>query len=238
MNTYRDYLVFAGKASADFEIYVADCMGQFTSPKRNVESVKVPGRNGELTISDGTFENVSIKYRLYVKGDIRERIDAFRNFLNVNPGYHRLEDSFSPDEFRLAQYVSVFDVGTSDRRNAAFEVEFDCQPQRFLKNGENVITINRSGTILNAHYTTSKPLVRVYGIGTVTIDRIPITINASSGYTDIDCDAESAYMGTADCNAKITLSNGRFWKIKPGYNEVNLGSGISRVEITPRYWIL
>lgn len=238
MNTYRDYLVFAHKASADFEVYVADCLDKFSAAKRSVESVKVPGRTGNLTISDGTYENLPVRYRLYVKGDILERIRAFRNFLNINPGYQRLEDSFSSDEYRMAQFSSLFEVQASDRKNASFEIEFDCMPQRFLKNGENVITLTVSGQILNPHMTTSTPTVRVYGTGTVTIGGIPITVNTANVYTDIDCDAQSAYKGTADCNGNITLQGGKFWTIKPGYNTITLGSGISKVEITPHYWIL
>lgn len=234
----RDYLVFATKPSTDFGIYAADCADKFSGAQRRVESVEIPGRNGNLTLSDGAYNNVIRKYLLYVKGDIVSRIRDFRNFLNINVGYQRLEDTFTPEEFRLAQFSSLFEVQTSDRKTAAFEIEFECKPQRFLRSGEQIIRLTAGGQVVNPSYQTSTPLIRVYGTGTVTIGGIPITVKSASGYTDIDCETESAYRGSVNCNSNITLTDGKFWKLQSGRNTATLGSGISRLEIQPRWWTL
>lgn len=234
----KDYLVFATKPTTDFGIYAADCADKFSGAQRRVESIPIPGRNGNLTVSDGAYENVTRKYLLYTKGDIVSRIRDFRNFLNINPGYQRLEDTFTPEEFRSAQFSSLFEVQTSDRKTAAFEIEFECKPQRFLRSGEWKIILTASSQVVNPSYQTSTPLIRVYGTGTVTVGGIPITIKTASGYTDIDCETESAYRGSVNCNSNITLTDGKFWKLKTGRNAVNLGSGVSRVEITPKWWTL
>lgn len=234
----KDYLVFATKPSTDFGIYAADCADKFSGAQRRVESVEIPGRNGNLTVSDGAYNNVTRKYLMYVKGDIVSRIRDFRNFLNINPGYQRLEDTFTPEEFRLAQFSSLFEVQTSDRKTAAFEIEFECKPQRFLRSGEQKVILTESGQIVNPSYQTSTPLVRVYGTGTVTIGDILIAIKSASSYTDIDCEAESAYKGSTDCNSNIVLTDGKFWKLESGRNAVTLGTGISRVVITPKWWHL
>lgn len=235
----RDYIVFAKKPSTDFDIFAADRLTKFSAAKRKAETISIPGRNGDLTILDGSYENIPEKYKLYVSKDIKSRILAFRNHLNINTGYQRLEDTFSPGEYRMGRYLSLFEVGTSDRKNAAFEVEFDCMPQRFLKSGEQAIVLTASSVIHNQNYTTSKPLVRVYGVGTVSIDGLPIRLTANASYTDIDCEAESAYRGSTNLNGNIVLNSEHdFWVLKPGSNTITLGSGITRVEITPRYWIL
>lgn len=234
----RDYIVFAKKPSTDFDIFAADNLTKFSAAQRRAETIPIPGRNGDLTILDGSYDNIPIKYKLYVSKDIKSRILAFRNHLNINTGYQRLEDTFAPDEYRMARFLSLFEVETSDRKNAAFEIEFDCMPQRFLRTGEQVITLTSSSSIHNQNYTTSRPLVRVYGIGTVTIGGLPIQLTANASYTDIDCETESAYRGSTNLNSSIVLQNGKFWELKPGSNSVTLGSGVTRVEITPRYWIL
>lgn len=234
----KDYLVFAYKPSVDFGVFVADSTNKMTSASKRIETYDIPGRNGALTVTDGTYENVPIKYILYTKGDVLSNIRNFRNHLNANTGYQRLEDTYLPEEYRLAQFTSLFEVPTSDRKNAAFEVEFDCMPQRFLRSGEQTTILTATSSIYNGNLTTSKPLVRVYGTGIVTIGDIPITITVNASYTDIDCEAESAYRGSTNLNGNITLSNGRFWEISPGYNTVTLGRGIERIEITPRFWIL
>lgn len=234
-----DYLVFAKKPSTDFGVYVADCLDKFSAAQRRYEDIQIPGRNGNLTILDGAYDNIPIRYRLYISKDIKPRIVAFRNHLNINSGYQRLEDTFSPDEYRMGRFLSMFEVDSSDRKNASFQIEFDCKPQRFLRSGEQTITLTASSSVYNQNLTTAKPLVRVYGIGTVTIGGIPIRLTANSSYTDIDCETENAYRGSTNLNSYIVLNNKKeFWELPPGNTSVVLGNGITRVEIQPRWWIL
>ena len=86
--------------------------------------------------------------------------------------------------------------------------------------------------------TRALPLIRVYGTGALAIGNVTITINSASGYTDIDCDLMDAFKGSTNCNGNITLTSGEFFYLDPGENGISFGSGITKVIVKPRWWIL
>ena len=56
-----DYFVFAGKSSLDFWARISG-NGTHHAPERHIETVIVPGRNGDLTISDDRYGTVDQTY--------------------------------------------------------------------------------------------------------------------------------------------------------------------------------
>ena len=118
-----------------------------------------------------------------------------------------------------------------------FDVIFDCKPQRFLKTGETSQTFTGSGSLTNPTRYPALPLVRAYGTGTLRLGSTSIVISSNNSYIDIDCEIQDAFRGATNCNGNITLSSGRFFALAPGYNGISM-SGITRVEITPRWWTL
>lgn len=229
----RHYVNFAGKDLSDFGFYAADAE-QFGAPERVIESVKVPGRNGELTFSDGSFANVTVKYTLYGQGNIKDNLRDLRNHLNTYTGYQRLEDTFSPNEYRRARFISAFTPTGTDRKNAQVELEFDCMPQRFLKDGEKVITFTAGGTLKN-DFMESRPLIRIYGTGTLTVNNKAFVVSSANAYTDVDSEIMDAYKGSTNCNGNVS---GTFPTFMPGSNTIVMTSGVTKLEITPRWWTI
>lgn len=230
----RDYFVFGEVNTLDYLMYAAD-KNQFEGGGKVSKIIKVPGRNGTLSIEDGSFENINISYSMYCKGNILQDIEAFRNRLAATSGYCRLADTFDPDVFMRARYTEKFSVDSSDRKNAAFTVNFDCDPRHFLKSGEIPYVMTASGAMFNPTRFAALPLLRIYGTGMITISGVSITITTADVYTDIDCEIQEAYKDSVNCNNNIVLTEGEFPTMPEGYNEITL-SGISRVEITPRWW--
>jgi phage-related protein len=83
----------------------------------------------------------------------------------------------------------------------------------------------------------AKPLIRAYGTGYFSISGIRVNINSANVYTDIDCELQEAYKGTINCNGNITLVNGEFPILKSGENLIVI-SGLSKIELTPRWWTI
>lgn len=230
----KDIFTYNGISSDEFGCYAAN-VNQFDAPARDIESIDVPGMNGSLTIDNGRFLNQEMSYLMYVRGDIQNRISGLRNALSVGRGYQRLEDTFNPDVFYMARYVSGFAVDQSDRYRAAFTVTFDRKPQRFLKEGEKTLpAFTANGSFLNKTDQIAKPLLRVYGTGQFIINGATMTISSANVYTDIDCELKDAYKGATNCNGNIS---GTFPELSPGTNYVTL-NGVTKIEITPRWWIL
>lgn len=118
--------------------------GTYNAPERDITRYEVPGRNGDIIIDNGRFKNITIKYPANIEQSFPSRSDDLRNFLLSHQGYYRLEDSYHPDEYRMAQYVGPMnfdDVGPLAIW-AKSELVFDCMPQRFLKAGDTEIELN------------------------------------------------------------------------------------------------
>lgn len=138
-----NYFTLNGRSSADWGIVASKDNG-FDAPKRDVSVIEVPGRNGELHIDNGRWRNIDVTYNnCVIERDFTEQFGDFRAYCARQRGYQRLEDTFHPDEYRLAdmmQGIKVSSVGT--RYNSGkFDLTFNCKPQRFLKSGEEPITL-------------------------------------------------------------------------------------------------
>ena len=232
-------IVLNGKMLSDFGVFISGS-GVFNAPERDVEIIEVPGRNGTLTRDNGRYKNISLTYPAFIYKDFKDKVQALRNYLNSQKGYVRLEDSYHPNEFRLARVSGEFNADpVEELYGGNFELTFDCYPQRFLKSGEQIIEITANGSIDNVQYTTAKPLIRAYGTGSFSIGGVSVQITTASTYTDIDCDLQECYKDTlaTNCNGNVVLTDGKFPELVPGTNAITL-SGITMLEITPRWWIL
>lgn len=110
--------------------------GTYGAPERDIEQIHVPGRNGDLLYDNGGFKNISVTYPCSITENQPENSFALRNFLLASPGYHRLENDYDTDHYRLAEYRGPFepDVFTERENGAAnFDLVFNAKPQRFRK---------------------------------------------------------------------------------------------------------
>lgn len=234
----RNYFIYNEQDSRDFGVYISGT-NVFNAPERSIETVTVPGRSGTLTIDNNRFENIELEYPAFIFANFKTNIANLRNFLLSAPGYRRLEDTYHPDEYRMARYVSGLEVAPTDMRTEGqFSLVFDCMPQRFLTAGEEETELTESGSITNPTLFAARPLIRVYGTGTLGVGSETITITENPGYIDIDSEMMDAYYGTVNCNGYITLNSGNFPVLAPGYNGITLGTGITKAIITPRYWVI
>ena len=230
-----NYLTYDGKNLREFGVYVNGTY-TFNAPERSIERVAVPGRSGTLTIDNKRFNNIQVNYASFIIQDFSENIEGLRNYLMSHAGYRRLEETYHPNEYRMARFVSGLQVeATPLMREGNFTMIFDCRPQRFLKSGEIQVEYTTNGNIYNPTLYQAKPLLRVWGNGSVGIGSATITLAGTTNYTDIDCESMDAYYGATNRNDKIS---GAFPVIEPGQSGITLGAGITKVQITPRWWII
>lgn len=234
-----NYLTFAGKSTNEFGIWISG-EGTYGAPERNVQTQEVAGRNGNLLFDMGNFINISVRYPAAIKRDMPSRFRDFVNFAGSQVGYQRLEDTYHPYEYRMARFISKMSVETAGymNRSGQFSLEFDCKPQRFLKSGEDPIEFTSNGILYNRTEFDAKPLLRVFGTGagTVGIGSETISISAISTYVDIDCEIMDAYKGAVNCNGNVSFTDDIV--LKPGNNNIAMTGNITKVVITPRWWII
>lgn len=237
MGVVYEYLTYGGKSSRDFEVWISG-NGTFDAPERDVVSIEIPGRNGDLHIDNGRFRNIPITYPAFITKDFRHNFDAFKEYMLSQRGYKRLEDSYNPEYYRLAAYRSAISPEMAPlNRAGSFDIVFDCDPRRFLKSGDKALSSTSSARITSLKNPTlyeAKPLIVINSSGTVNINGIRITINAYP--TTIDCDIQEAYNGSINRNNSIVLNDGKFPVLNPGMNTIS--QTVNDMLITPRWWTI
>ena len=229
-------LYFDGKNLSDFGVHTSG-EESFKAPGRDVEVVEVPGKDGDLLLDRGRFKNVEIVYPSFIGEDIETNFNALVAFLSSKKGYKRLEDTYHPDYFRLASYNDELDPNIILLQAGEFELNFYCKPQKYLKSGETTIEYVANGEIENATLYGAKPLIRVWGNGTVGISNYSFTVTENrNNYIDIDCEVMDCYRSIVNCNPFVTFTNHEFPVLEPGTSGISLGTGITKIEITPRWW--
>lgn len=173
-------LIFGGVDSSLYGIYITG-EAVYNAPKRAVEMVSVPGRNGAVAIDQGYWENITVTYPAGTfagdQADFADAVSAFRNALASQIGYQRLEDTYHPDEYRMAMFVDGVEVAPVNRSEAGqFNISFTCKPQRWLKSGETAVTVSDGDTITNPTLYGASPLLAVDGTGTINLGEQSITV--------------------------------------------------------------
>lgn len=174
-------LTFDNVNSLDYGVHI-NGEGVYNAPERDVEMIAIPGRNGEYALDHGRFNNIEVTYPAGIgemsQADFADKISAFRNALASRRGYYRLEDGYHPDEFRMGVYKSGLEASpVMYNRAGEFDLVFNCKPQRFLKSGEQRTEFTQDGTINNPTLFESKPLLELYGYGTLNVNGSQIELN-------------------------------------------------------------
>lgn len=239
-----DSFTYNGVSSSGFLARVFPTDSMLKAPARKYNAVTVPGRSGKLLMDLASFDNVAREYDVQILGDSDlAAFIALRNFLASCVGYKRLTDSFDPAHYYLAAYTEPFDL-TADLhslKRGRGTLAFDCKPQRYRLDGETAVAMTTDGAITNPTRFPSRPMLKVT---TTTEDAVVLGVGGTNitlrrqGVTFIDCETGRAYYGATAYDAYVSLNAIDYPTLAPGSNGITVGTGISRVEITPRWWEL
>lgn len=132
-------ITYNGTLSDDLGVIVEQIPDPQIAPRR-VSVEVVPGRNGVLLQDDGSFASTSATYEMHISAVggklFTKAIRKIAAWLLAAPGFHRLEDTYEPDVFRMARYNGGVDVRSYFLDHGRFQASFEVQPQRYLKMGD------------------------------------------------------------------------------------------------------
>lgn len=226
-------LTYNGINSQQFGIYLRG-EGTYNSSQRDIEYIDIPGRNGTLIIDKGRYSNVNVSYPCFIKDNFENNSALVRQWLLADTNYHRLEDDFHDNEFRLAVVDGTIDFNVFHNEVGNFLINFSCKPQRFLKSGETVQEVISGQVLTNPTNMVAKPLIIVEGSGELTIGNISVI--TTSPNTIIDSETMNCYWN--DTNLNNATQVGEFPILDQGDTEITIGNGITSVSIQPRWWRL
>lgn len=239
MENHIHSVTFGGQnLSTAFRVYPSG-NESFNTPERAVEVVEVPGKNGDLTFDLGRFKNIEVSYPCFIAEDLETNLNALTAFLGSQKGYKKLEDTYHPSYYRMGMFIGPLEQEIILLQAGVFTLTFNCKPQKFLTSGDTVQSFTSDSSITNPTLYDSKPLLRVYGNGTVGIGAFSFTVtNNANSNLYIDCETMDCYRGSTNCNSYVTFTDNTFPVLVPGSNGIDLGSGITQVKITPRWWTI
>ena len=231
-------IIFNNKSSADCRIQVAHPPG-YAYPERDYTVTHIPGRNGDIIQDNGCYKNVERTYEVSfdaLNEDFATYANTVSAWLHSTTGYARLEDSYEPNYYRMATYQESNIFENLYNQAGTATIVFECKPQRFLKTGDNTITIQNSLTIMNPTGFEAYPLFKVTGTsGVLTVNGNSITFSSIDDFVMLDCELQDAYKENINKNSTIS---GTFPMLKPGSNTIRWTGGISSVTMKPRWWTI
>ena len=235
------YFIYNDKSSEDFNIKIKT-INNLSSPQRSIEKILVPGRNGELILDNGNFENFILTIECYLnclsedKNVISKEI---KRWLQSDFSYKKLILSNDTEFYYEAYCDTKLDFEYISSNFESFLISFSCKPYKKEIN-ENVITITESTNIYN-NYMPSNPLIKVVGSGdvTVSINNQELILKGLEDEIEVDCEIMNAYK---KINGDIVLLNNKMYSdfpiLESGENQISFEGNISKIEIIPRWVVL
>ncbi len=213
-----------------------------------VETITVPGRNGDIQIWDGSYENRTITAKCYLlKHAIERDINSINSWLIADPGYFRFEDTKDPKRFMMARASGGINKQLRASVMSSFDLLFDVDPRRFLKSGERKInlwgTIGAPFKVFNPTSYPASPLLEItvernatytFGMGG---GKLYLRIeDGDPGVIYYDTENDRAYNVRGNEINELVASEGSL-KLLPGENEIFVSSTKSgTLNLIPRWW--
>ncbi len=223
---------FNNQSSASFGLIVAD-KDIYTAPAYDQQFVSVPGRNGDVVIDNGRYQNIDVSYTCYCK-DLSANVKAIKQWL-CRPGYFKLSDTYDPLYFRYAAFASKLKVDEMLKNVGKAELVFNCKPFRYSFAGQTKQTLTASGTITNPESFPSLPYIKITGSGAVTLNigSKAYSFTSVPTYLEVDSELMSCYKGSTLYNNRIGFSE--FPVLQPGSNSISWTGSVTKVEIIPNW---
>lgn len=234
----KDFFIFGGVNSLDYGVLL-DGSGTTTAPERDVTTVTIPGRSGDLLVDAGRWKNTTVSYPCTIAREFEGRFPAFKQALLAEGGYKRLEDTLHPDEYRLAYLAGPLEPETIPyNRAGTFVLDFGCKPQRFLKSGEDALTVASGGKLYNPTGCAALPLIllTLTGDAKLNVGGVQMSVAGYTGPMWIDCDLQDAYYNNTNLNKYLTAPE--FPVLGAGATQISWSGGIAKCEVVPRWWRL
>lgn len=198
----------------------------YTFPEKDVEVQHIPGRNGDIILDNGCYQNVERTYSIasvFRYGtDFVSNAERIIQWLTSVSGYQRLEDSYDPEVYRLAQFKNDGSLTNYYDTATVLNVTFDCKPQRFLKIGEKPVNFSGSeASLRNPTLMPSEPEITISNIDDIeNVDKV-LMLNVSDykgnirsiitlskfNYNNVVIDSEKQLVYTIQNNEKINIAN-------------------------------
>ena len=214
-------------------------------PQERIEQVIVPGRDGILTMRDGSIGTIEIKvvfsFAASSRDGFNEKVRLLKSWLLMKPK-KELILSDDPNYFYVVNFVTA---KSAQRKNGGrigtVEVIFNCDGYTYLVSGKSEYAVNQ---VKNNPYEICHPIYRVTAAQegsacTIMVNSKTFKIPVMPTEVVIDSDLMVATQNGYELGTYNKSVNGNYeslW-LKSGYNSITVTSGYTMM-VTPRWRVL
>ena len=230
MKYYQPYFIFNGIDSRLMGVIVT-AMPPTVRAAQRIESVKVPGRDGSLHETDGSYDNYTKTMECAIKN--RQKIDDIAAWLT---GSGEIIFSSEPDKVYRVTISNTISIAQMMRTFQKFQVSFDTYPFKYSVNRfDEALELEKPAVILGKGTVHSQPVITVYGSGavTLTINGKAYPLSSVDGYVTINSEIEECYKG--NLNRNNIFSADEFPRLEPGENAISWTGNVEKIEMQPNW---
>lgn len=248
---------FGEHSTKDFDL-VIQAPPTYNFPEKDVSVEHIPGRNGDLIIDNNCWKNTERTYSIasvFRPGtDFISNSERLIKWLTSTEGYHRLEDSYDPDVYRLGSFKNSGSLTNYYDKATAINITFDCKPQRYLKNGEKSVEFSGSvATLENPTGYQALPEITIKNILPLDNEVLLCTIQNESKVTSVvslnkirsaenpydvvlNSELQTVYSPQQeDINLYVNLNDLEFPTLRKGYSIISINNYIENKGIIEQY---
>ena len=216
--------IFNGVDSSDY--LIVNALPSIFKPEKDISIIEVPGRDGFLINDLGSYKSITKSVECTIR-DLSQ-IDYICSWLT---GLGDVVFSNEPDKKYKAVIINQIEFKRVFVNFHSFIIQFECQPHKYSVDN-SIITLTAPGTIYNSGSANSRPIIKVFGTGAITLTVNGKVVNLTNvvDYVAINSDLMDCYKDTLLKNNDM---NGEFPILTPGNNTISWVGNCSKIEITP-----
>lgn len=224
------YFIYNGISSKDMGVILKK-LPPITKPKKRIEIVQVPGRNGTLHIDENCYEPINISLECTLKKNINVR-DITKWLIE----FGTITFSDELDKYYNATITNSIPLERVFRLYREFIIQLELQPiaqstQEYIYNCNNT-NVN---TLKIDSSAEMYPYIKLTGTGEVklTVNNKICTVTIDDEYIELDSELQNAYKGVKNKNDKM---NGEFPILIPGNNKIQItGNATMQIKYRKAY---
>lgn len=233
------YFTYRGKSSRDFCLKIKE-INNLSSPSRALEAHQVLGRNGELIVDNGNYNNFQLQLTCYIDGRPKRngKDKSLAELASELKAWLQTSFSYSPividgEEFYYEGYCdNSLDLKELFTNYGEVLLTFNCKPLK--KKSSETIIIREQGQVIVNEYMDSEPYMKIYGNGDIKIliNNRPLEFKNVEAYIEVDTELMNCYKDNVNQNNRMYTD---FPILTTGENTFTWTGRLTRIEIEPRW---
>ena len=231
----KSYFIWNGIDCRTMGITLAGPVG-IVRPEERIEHVQIPGRSGDLTLTEG--ENIYNSYIQTATIQVRGGMHA-RDVWKWLRGSGYVTFSAEPDRRQAARVIGAITLDKQSHNLDYWvgEAQFYCQPLKELLTAKTTTITSSGAAVVNAGDVAEKPKIVLTASdtsATITVGGKTLTLTELTSASSYIIDSEIMEMTDSTGATLLTKdTSGDFPVFAPGSNTIT-GSGWSSLVITRR----